>query len=132
MIQESFEHKKKRALEITKRLKVMYPEAKIELVYKTPIQLVVATILSAQCTDKRVNIVTPALFKKYKNVQAFAKAKQKVFEREIKSTGFYKSKAKNIIACAKEIVKRFGGKVPDKMETLTTLAGIGRKTANVI
>lgn len=132
MIQESFEHKKKRSLEIIKRLKVLYPEAKIELVYKTPIQLVVATILSAQCTDKRVNLVTAELFKTYKTVKDFAGANLKRFEQAIRSTGFYHSKAKNIINCAKELRRRYGGKVPKKMEDLIGLPGIGRKTANVI
>jgi len=132
MIRENLEHKKKRALEIIERLKIMYPEAKIELNYKTPIQLVVAVILSAQCTDKRVNIVTPPLFKKYKTVKDFANAKTKNLEQLIRSTGFYHSKAKNIIGCAKGILKNFKGKVPNRMEDLITLPGVGRKTANVI
>ncbi len=132
MIRENLEHKKKRALEIIERLKIMYPEAKIELNYKTPIQLVVAVILSAQCTDKRVNIVTPPLFKKYKIVKDFANAKTKNLEQLIRSTGFYHSKAKNIIGCAKGILKNFKGKVPNRMEDLITLPGVGRKTANVI
>ncbi len=132
MIRESLEHKKTRALEIIKRLKVMYPEAKIELNYKTSIQLVVAVILSAQCTDKRVNLVTPALFKKYKTAKDFTAAKPKELERLIHSTGFYRAKAKSIIGCAKGIIEKFGGKVPDKMEDLITLPGVGRKTANVI
>ena len=132
MIAESVESKKKRAFEIIKRLKKNYPAAKIELNFETPIQLVVAVILSAQCTDKRVNLVTPVLFKKYKTVKDYAKANQKTFEKEIHSTGFYRAKTKNIIGCAKELDKRFGGKLPARMEDLVTLPGVGRKTANVI
>lgn len=132
MIRESLDHKKKRAVEIVKRLKTMYPEAKIELDYKTPIQLIVAVILSAQCTDKRVNLVTPALFKKYKTTNDFANAKTKDLEQLIRSTGFYRAKAKSIMGCAKGIVKNFGGKLPNRMEDLITLPGVGRKTANVI
>ena len=132
MISESLESKKKRALEIIKRLKNKFPEAKIELNFKNPIALVVATILSAQCTDKRVNMVTPHLFKKYKTAKDYANANIRTFEKEIHSTGFYRAKAKNIIGCMKEIVKRFSGKVPNRMEDLVALPGIGRKTANVI
>ena len=132
MIKESFEHKKKRALEIVARLKHMYPEAKIELNYKTPIQLIVAVILSAQCTDKRVNLVTPALFKKYKTVKDFATAKPKELEALIRSTGFYRAKAKNIMGYAKGILAQFRGQIPKRMEDLVTLPGVGRKTANVI
>ncbi len=132
MIRESWYHKKKRALEIVGRLKKMYPEADIELNYKTPIQLIVAVILSAQCTDKRVNLVTPALFKKYKSVKDFASAKPKELETLIRSTGFYRAKAKNIMGCAKGILTEFGGQVPKQMEELVTLPGVGRKTANVI
>lgn len=132
MIRESLDHKKKRALEIIARLKTMYPEAQIELNFKTPIQLVVAVILSAQCTDKRVNLVTPSLFKKYKTVRDFANAKPKELEEAIHSTGFYRAKAKNIMGCAKGILANFGGTVPKRMEDLVTLPGVGRKTANVI
>ena len=132
MAVESMESKKKRSFEIIKRLKKKFPDAKIELNFKTPIDLVVATILSAQCTDKRVNMVTPALLKKYKTAKDYAKANVKKFEQEIRSAGFYKAKTRNIIGCAKGIVERFGGKVPNRMEDLITLPGIGRKTANVI
>ncbi len=132
MICESLEHKKKRALEIVARLKQMYPEAKIELNFKTPIQLIVAVILSAQCTDKRVNLVTPELFKKYKTVKDFANAKAKELEEAIHSTGFYRAKAKNIMGCAKGILAQFSGQIPKRMEDLITLPGVGRKTANVI
>ncbi len=92
----------------------------------------IATILSAQCTDKRVNMVTKDLFKKYKKVEDFAKANQKTFENKIKSTGFYKNKARNIIASSKIIVKDFKGKVPARMEELLTLPGVARKTANIV
>ncbi len=132
MIAESLESKKKRALEIIKGLEKKFPEAQIELNFQNPIQLVVATILSAQCTDKRVNMVTPALFKKYKTEKDFANANVKTFEKEIHSTGFYRAKTKNIIGCMKGIIKHFGGKVPNRMEDLITLPGIGRKTANVV
>lgn len=132
MIAETIESKKKRALEMIKRLRKKFPDAAIELHFKNPMQLVVATILSAQCTDKRVNLVTPALFKKYKTAKDYARANVKTFEREIHSTGFYHAKAKNIIGCAKGLMKRFGGSVPNQMEDLITLPGVGRKTANVI
>ena len=100
--------------------------------YETPWQLLIATILSAQCTDERVNIVTKDLFQKYQSLQAFAKAEQEELERDIHSTGFYRNKAKNIIACAKQLTKEYNGEVPEDIESLTKLAGVGRKTANVI
>lgn len=95
-------------------------------------QLLIATILSAQCTDARVNVVTQDLFRKYPGVEAFAKAKLSELEKDIHSTGFYRNKAKNIIACCKELMARFDGEVPRSLEDLTSLAGVGRKTANVI
>lgn len=95
-------------------------------------QLLIATMLSAQCTDARVNIVTADLFQKYQSVEAFATADLKELEQDIKSTGFYHNKAKNIISCCKDLVEKFGGEVPSDMESLTSLAGVGRKTANVI
>ena len=95
-------------------------------------QLLIATILSAQCTDARVNIVTADLFRKYPSVEAFAQADLKELEKDIHSTGFYHNKAKNIIACCKDLVEKFGGEVPRSLEDLTSLAGVGRKTANVI
>jgi len=100
--------------------------------YETPWQLLVATILSAQCTDARVNIVTKDLFRKYPTVTSFAQANIKELEKDIKSTGFYHNKAKNIIACMATIEERFGGELPRSIEELTSLAGVGRKTANVI
>ncbi len=120
------------AIEIYKILQKEYSKAKIALEYKNAIQLLVATILSAQCTDARVNIVTKTLFKKYKTVQDFAQADLKIFEQEIRSTGFYHNKAKNIINAAKIILEKFNGKVPDTMEGLISLPGVARKTANIV
>ncbi|MSS64729.1 endonuclease III [Velocimicrobium porci] len=107
-------------------------EYKCYLNYETPWQLLIAVILSAQCTDARVNIVTKDLFQKYHTVEAFANAEQKELENDIHSTGFYKNKAKNIILCAKRLIEVYGGEVPRTLEELTSLAGVGRKTANVI
>lgn len=95
-------------------------------------QLLIATILSAQCTDARVNVVTKDLFRKYPGVEYFARADLKELEQDIRSTGFYHNKAKNIIACCQDLVEKFGGEVPESIEDLTSLAGVGRKTANVI
>lgn len=100
--------------------------------YETPWQLLIATILSAQCTDNRVNIVTKELFQKYKSLEDFARADQEELEKDIHSTGFYRNKAKNIIACAKKLVAEYHSEVPNDLEILTNLAGVGRKTANVI
>lgn len=100
--------------------------------YRTPWQLLIAVILSAQCTDARVNIVTKDLFKKYRKLEDFAKADLKELEEDIHSTGFYHNKAKNIIACAQVLVEKYGGKVPSDIDELTALPGVGRKTANVI
>ena len=100
--------------------------------HETPWQLLIAVIMSAQCTDARVNIVTETLFKKYDTLEKFAAADQRELEQDIPSIGFYQSKAKNIIACCQALVERFGGQVPERMEDLLTLAGVGRKTANVI
>lgn len=108
------------------------PDPKIELNYSNPLELLVATILSAQCTDERVNKVTETLFKKYKTAKDYAKADLVSFESEIRPTGFYKNKAKNVILACKVIVEHFNGKVPETIEELTTLPGVGRKTANVI
>lgn len=121
--------KPERILEI---LAATYPDARIELSFTTPLELLVATILSAQCTDARVNLVTPHLFRTYRSAKAYAGADRSVFEEEIRSTGFFRSKAKNIIACCRQLVKDFGGRVPRTMEELTTLPGVGRKTANII
>ena len=113
-------------------LKKEYPEAKIALNFSNPLEILVATVLSAQCTDARVNIVTKSLFKKYRKVQDYAKANLKTFEQEIRSTGFYRNKAKNIISTAQKIVKDFGGKLPDSMDKLLQLPGVARKTANIV
>jgi endonuclease-3 len=107
-------------------------EIKIYLNHETPWQLLIATILSAQCTDDRVNIVTKDLFKKYKTLEDFANADVKELEVDIHSTGFYRNKAKNIIQCTKTLITEYGGEVPKDIDELTKLAGVGRKTANVI
>ena len=113
-------------------LKKEYPEAKLALNFQNPVEILVSTILSAQCTDKRVNEVTRPLFKKYKTVQDYAGAEVKVFQQEIRSTGFYRMKAKNIIASAKKILADFSGKVPSSMPALLQLPGVARKTANIV
>lgn len=118
--------------EIIKILHKTYPHSRTALHYKSPLQIMIATILSAQCTDKRVNEITPSLFKKYKTVRDFSKARRSVLEKEIRSAGFYKNKAKNIIASSKKIAHDFKGKVPDNMEKLITLPGVARKTANIV
>lgn len=123
---------KKRVDEIFPILKKTYPDAKIALKFRTPVQLLVATILSAQCTDVRVNIVTKDLFKKYKKIADFANADIDQFQEDIRSTGFYKNKSKNIIAAANLILENYSGKVPSTMEELVKLPGVGRKTANCL
>lgn len=117
---------------ITELLLKKYPRPKIALKFTNPLELSVATILSAQCTDVRVNQVTEKLFKKYRTANDYADADIKGFEQEIKSTGFYKNKAKMIINMAKKLISDFGGKIPSTMEELTTLPGVGRKTASVV
>ena len=132
MARENFPDQSKRTLAILSRLKTAYPDAHCELNYSTPLQLLVATILSAQCTDKRVNLVTPALFKKYPTARDFADAPPAALEQDIKSTGFYRNKAKNIRAACRALVENHGGEVPRSMEALIQLDGVGRKTANVV
>src|SRR6184192_176389 len=110
----------------------IYPDAHTELNFKNPLELLIATILSAQCTDKRVNMVTPALFKKYPDARSFARARPATFESEIRSTGFFRSKTKSILGACQAIVSKHAGKVPDSMEELCALPGVGRKTANVV
>ncbi len=117
---------------ILKILRKEFPEAATALHYSNPLQLLVAVILSAQCTDVRVNLVTPNLFKKYKTAQDFSNANISELEELIRSTGFYKNKAKNIIECCKALVEKHNGKIPQTMEELTALAGVGRKTANCV
>jgi endonuclease-3 len=113
-------------------LKKEYPGATTALLHRNVLQLLVATILSAQCTDARVNMVTKTLFKKYKSASDFSSANLKIFEQDIRSTGFYHNKAKNIIDAARIIVEKFNGKVPDSMEKLVQLPGVARKTANIV
>lgn len=124
--------KRQKALEILVRLKRLYPDATCSLNYETTVQLLVATILSAQCTDERVNMVTPALFAKYPDAPALAKANLTDLENLVRSTGFYKNKAKNIKGACQLIVSKFGGEVPQVMEELLELPGVARKTANVV
>ena len=120
------------AREIFSRLKRAHPDAHCELDHQTPLQLLVATILSAQCTDKRVNMVTPLLFKTFPTAAALADAPREKLEDIIKSTGFFRNKAKSLIGLGKALVERHNGEVPDSMEALVKLPGVGRKTANVI
>ncbi len=124
--------KKQRALEILIRLKRLYPEAPCTLDYETPVQLMVATILSAQCTDARVNLVTPELFRRFPDAAALAGADVTELENLVRSTGFYRNKAKNIQAACQMIMTEFGGQVPRMMEDLLKLPGVARKTANVV
>lgn len=113
-------------------LQTLYPDADCTLDYKEPLQLLIATQLAAQCTDARVNIVTKDLFVKYPDVYAFANADLHELESDIRSTGFYHNKAKNIIACCKQLIANYGGVVPDSMDELLKLSGVGRKTANLV
>ena len=121
-----------RAKEIATRLAVLYPKAECELTHSNAYELLSATILSAQCTDMRVNLVTPALFAKYPTPLALAEANPTELETIIRSTGFYQSKAKNLIGMGRNVVDRFNGVIPHEMEDLVTLPGVGRKTANVL
>lgn len=129
---ESQEQLKKRSVKIISLLKKTYPEAATALLHTSALQLLVSTILSAQCTDERVNKVTKELFLKYRTVKDFAGADQSEFEQDIRSTGFFRAKAKNIINCCKALIEKHKGTVPDNMEALIQLPGVGRKTANVI
>ncbi|MBI3406739.1 MAG: endonuclease III [Planctomycetes bacterium] len=123
---------KQRARRLQRGLAKLYPDAHCALHYENPLQLLIATILSAQCTDVRVNMVTPGLFARYADAKALADADQAELEQAIKSTGFFRNKSKSIIACCKSIVEKHGGEVPNTMEDLVPLPGVGRKTANVI
>lgn len=118
--------------EVLRRIDEAYPEARVELRFSTPLELLVATILSAQCTDRRVNEVTKTLFVDYPNARAYAGADLDELEEAVRSTGFFRQKAKNIKACCSDIVERQGGEVPSTMGELTSLAGVGRKTASVL
>lgn len=124
--------KKERVEKLRQLLNAAYPNVKCSLDFETPVEMLIAVQLSAQCTDARVNIVTKELFKRYKSAQDFADADISELQEYIKSAGFYKNKSKNIIACCKRLVEVYDGKVPDTMEDLLTLAGTGRKTANLI
>jgi endonuclease-3 len=129
---ETLSHKRVRTRKLIERLKAAYPDARCSLNYANPLQLLVATVLSAQCTDERVNIVTRSLFQKYRTARDYAEAPPGELEEDIKSTGFYRNKAKALRACGAEIVQRYDGQVPPDMAALVQLPGIGRKTANVI
>lgn len=123
---------RERVAQLVKALPAVYPDAHCELDFRTPLELLVATILSAQCTDKRVNLVTPVLFAKYRTAADYAKAPPATLEKLIRSTGFFRSKTKSIRGAAAVIVSEHGGRVPDTMEKLHGLPGVGRKTANVV
>jgi endonuclease III len=123
---------RERAARLIEAFPKVYPSARCELHFKSPLQLLIATILSAQCTDKRVNMVTPKLFKKYRTAADYAKAPPTELENAIKSTGFFRTKTRSIRAATSTIAKKFNGKVPDTMEELRELPGVGRKTANVV
>ena len=124
--------REKRAVKMIKILRKLYPDSKTELNYKTNWELLVAVILSAQCTDKRVNEVTKTLFKKYKTLNNYIKATQEEFEQDIRPTGFYRNKAKNILAAAQVVKNDFNGKLPKTIEEMLTIPGVARKTANVV
>jgi endonuclease-3 len=124
--------RQERMKKILPALKRLYPEAKCSLDHASPLELLVSTILSAQCTDERVNIVTRTLFRKYRSARDYASSKQEDLEKDIQSTGFFRNKAKSIRAMAQSLLEKHGGKVPDTMEELVHLAGVGRKTANVV
>ncbi len=131
-MRETAKDKIARAKKIIAGLEKTYPDAHCELVHQNPLELLIATILSAQCTDKRVNIVTEILFKKYRLAEDFANANISELENDVRTTGFYKNKTRNIKAACKDIVEKHGGKVPQTMEELLELGGVGRKTANVV
>lgn len=123
---------KARIKPIIRKLTKQYPQATCSLTHRDPLQLLVSTILSAQCTDERVNIVTEALFREYSTAEDYANANPEVLEEQIRSTGFYRNKTKSIVGMAQELVATHNGKVPDNMDALVQLPGVGRKTANVV
>jgi endonuclease-3 len=125
-------NQKKRAAEVDQRLAALYPDARVELDFRNPFELLMATILAAQSTDVRVNIVTKSLFRKYPDAHAFASADLTEMETAVKQTGFFRNKARAVINCSKALVERHGGEVPRTMEELVELPGVGRKTANVV
>ena len=124
--------REKRTAEITRRLKKAYPDAHCALNHTNPFELLIATILSAQCTDERVNIVTADLFRKYRGPEDFVKVSQQELERDIHSTGFFRNKAKNIKAASQRLIEVYGGEIPRTMEEILTLGGVARKTGNVV
>ena len=126
------DRKKTHAAAILERLQRAYPDARCELDFTNPLELAVAAILAAQCTDKRVNMVTPALFRKYKTAADYAKVPQEVLEEDVRTTGFFRNKARSIRALGAALVERHGGRMPSTMEELIKLPGIGRKTANLV
>lgn len=132
MPRESFKAKAARCAEVLWRLDAAYPNAHCELNHTNPLELLIATILSAQCTDKQVNIVTAQLFKKYKTAADYANAPLPELEQDLRAIGLYRNKAKNIQACCRTLLERHGGEVPANMEALVQLGGVGRKTANVV
>lgn len=132
MAKETLAQRQARAKTILRKLRKTYPDAKCELDWGTPLELAVATILSAQCTDKRVNLVTPALFKKYRRAKDWAETPQETLEQEIHSAGFFRNKAKNIRALMARLEADFGGELPGDFDVLVSLPGIGRKTANLL
>ncbi|MGH8059747.1 MAG: endonuclease III [Candidatus Entotheonellia bacterium] len=129
---ETASHKRARLQDLLARLEAAYPDARCSLMYSTPLELLVATILSAQCTDARVNVVTRSLFTKYRTARDYAEAPEGELEEDIRSTGFYRNKARALRACCAALVERHAGEVPAEMGALVELPGIGRKTANVI
>jgi endonuclease III len=131
-VRESRDAKRARARQIVRALKKAYPDAKCALNFTSPLELLVATILSAQCTDERVNMVTPALFKKYRTARDYAAADTAALEEDVRSTGFYRAKSRSIVGMAKALIDRHGGEVPKDREALTELPGVGLKTANVL
>ena len=124
--------RKRQATKVVKRLCADFPDARCALNFRSPLQLLISTILSAQCTDKRVNMVTRDLFKKYPTAADFARVRLSTLEKAILSTGFFRNKAKNIKACCQELVERYDGEVPRELDQLVELPGVGRKTANVV
>ena len=132
MPRESLAQKTARTQQIIAVLRETYPDAHCELNHTNPLELLIATILSAQCTDKQVNIVTAALFQKYKTAEDYAQAAPAEFENDIKRIGLFRAKAKNIQACCRALIEKHGGSVPQTMDELTALGGVGRKTANVV
>jgi endonuclease-3 len=131
-MRESLEAKKARARKIIAALERAYPDAKIALNFSTPLDLLVATILSAQCTDERVNMVTPALFRQHRAAGDYARLRPETLEKAIRSTGFYRAKARSVIGMARALVERHGGEVPRDRDALVALPGVGLKTANVV